>query len=560
MLRAARVIRTHLQLKHTTVTHSEGKLIVAILVLAALLRLWDLGSNPPGVIPDEAEFGYAAYSIIHTGTTSYGNSNPLLFYAPGDYYPPLYTYILIPLVWLFGLSITIVRLPSAVFGIISCIFVYILIRQLYRSRLAALAGALLMAINPWSLFYSRQGRFEMIGLALVLAGVIAFIYAISKGSRKSIIWSAALLGLSLFANDSTKIVVPLLAGALCVYAWPQLRMKRRRLYAFAGVFTLFLVLTAKVVFIDGQIGDYTQAAGSLTSELAVTVNEERRFSDAPQLIKTVFHNKATVLAHRYLTEFVSVFSVDWLFVNGHGHPQESIGRYGQYLLFELPLFFIGLTYMWKRKRESMLLVFWLLAAHIPGAVTSGRFFPYRSILMLPVPIIISSVGADTYVAWVSQMSRRQRIAIGSISAFIICSVTAGFLSTYFYEFPVYSSEWRYKEKTDALRYAIRQEATYEHIFIAGQFESTYAFMSGLDPKLYANAVSSPKNYNDIPTVVLGKYTFGSFPVSSIATPSAYFPPDSLVIADTVPDGVEPIRKFVGTEPLRPVYVAFDTDP
>ena len=41
--------------------------LLIALVLATILRLWNLGTNPPGLTPDEAALGYNAYSILHTG-------------------------------------------------------------------------------------------------------------------------------------------------------------------------------------------------------------------------------------------------------------------------------------------------------------------------------------------------------------------------------------------------------------------------------------------------------------------------------------------------------------
>jgi len=88
-------------------------LLVLILFIAALLRLGNLGGNPPGLTPDEAALGYNAYSILKTGRDEYGQILPVVFKSFGDYKPELYVYLTVPSVAIFGLTEFAVRFPSA---------------------------------------------------------------------------------------------------------------------------------------------------------------------------------------------------------------------------------------------------------------------------------------------------------------------------------------------------------------------------------------------------------------------------------------------------------------
>ncbi len=42
-------------------------LLLLIVVLAALTRLWHLGTLPAGFTADEASMGYNAFTLLHTG-------------------------------------------------------------------------------------------------------------------------------------------------------------------------------------------------------------------------------------------------------------------------------------------------------------------------------------------------------------------------------------------------------------------------------------------------------------------------------------------------------------
>src|SRR3989338_11518165 len=139
------------------------KLIIwLIIILGAVLRLWGLGGNPPGLYWDEVSLGWNAYSILKTGLDEHGRFLPIdTFFAFGDYKPPLYIYAVVPSIWIFGLNEFAVRFPSALAGTLLIVVTYLLAKVLLRSHLSVRQGetfsdrvatlsALLVAISPWS--------------------------------------------------------------------------------------------------------------------------------------------------------------------------------------------------------------------------------------------------------------------------------------------------------------------------------------------------------------------------------------------------------------------------
>ncbi len=102
-----------------------------IVLLAVALRLWHLGSVPSSMNADEIAIGYNSYSILKTGKDEYGASMPLSFRSFDDYKAPLYIYLTVPFVALLGLTDIAVRLPSAVAGIITVLFTYWLVLELF---------------------------------------------------------------------------------------------------------------------------------------------------------------------------------------------------------------------------------------------------------------------------------------------------------------------------------------------------------------------------------------------------------------------------------------------
>jgi 4-amino-4-deoxy-L-arabinose transferase-like glycosyltransferase len=126
-----------------------------IVLVAIVLRFYQLGHIPPSPDWDEVALGYDAYSIIHTGRDEFGKFLPVVLRSFDDYKPALYAYLTIPTVYLFGLTVWAVRIPSAIFGVISVIATFYLVKELFKRNDLALVSSFLLAISPWSIQFSR---------------------------------------------------------------------------------------------------------------------------------------------------------------------------------------------------------------------------------------------------------------------------------------------------------------------------------------------------------------------------------------------------------------------
>ena len=67
-------------------------LLFLIIILALILRFYQLGRTPVSLEWDEVAIGYDAYSILKTGRDQYGKFLPLTFRSLDDYKPPIYEY------------------------------------------------------------------------------------------------------------------------------------------------------------------------------------------------------------------------------------------------------------------------------------------------------------------------------------------------------------------------------------------------------------------------------------------------------------------------------------
>src|SRR3989338_6516297 len=173
-------------------------LLILIIIVASALRLWQLGKVPSSPDWDEVALGYNAYSILQTGKDEYGKFLPIVLRSFDDYKPALYSYLTIPSILIFELNVFAVRLPSAIFGIISVVATYLLVKELFSMKssfeiqsskeiskekndwkleILALLSAGLMAISPWHIQFSRVAFEANIGVALNVFGILFFLKA-----------------------------------------------------------------------------------------------------------------------------------------------------------------------------------------------------------------------------------------------------------------------------------------------------------------------------------------------------------------------------------------------
>ena len=190
-------------------------LFIAILLLCVILRFYKITKVPISLNWDEVSNAYNAYSILSTAKDEYGNFLPLVNRSFDDYKPPAYMYSAIPFVWIFGLSEFAARLPSAVFGVLTCISIFFLAKKLTGDSAVSYASFFVLSITPWHVQFSRAGFEANIGLFFAVSGFTALFFALRENQSKLknytfVLMSAAFFALSFYSYHAYRITVPLM--------------------------------------------------------------------------------------------------------------------------------------------------------------------------------------------------------------------------------------------------------------------------------------------------------------------------------------------------------------
>jgi len=158
-------------------------LLLIIVMLALFLRLYDVGKVPAGIHRDEESHGYNAFSLLNTGKDRYGESFPILFRSFGSYQPPLYTYLAVIPIKLFGNTIQSVRLVSVFFGTALVLITFFFAQNLFKSKYKdglSLVFALIIAISPIFIYFSRLVAEGNLGVTIFVASMLFFLVSLRK--------------------------------------------------------------------------------------------------------------------------------------------------------------------------------------------------------------------------------------------------------------------------------------------------------------------------------------------------------------------------------------------
>ena len=509
-------------------------LIVGILLLGFLLRSYDLYSYPSGFTPDEASFGYDAYSILKTGRDQWGKQLPLSLESFGDFKPPLYAYVLVPSVALLGLNKFSVRFPNALAGTLAILFTYLMVKELFGSEKegffaskykgVAKIASLLLAVSSWHAMLSRGGFEANLTTLLTPLAVYLFIKGLKK--PKALIFSALVFGLNLFSYHSARVVTPLLMILLVfTYRKEITVINKKQLLVPMFVFSVFLSLMI-YSFFEGagkRVADRSILQGAL--EEAAGPRLELINKGYPPFIARLIHNKYQVAVRRFTNNYGQYFSGKFLFTEGPAEATYGMipGR-GVLYWFELPflLSFIVLLIKSKEKRLLIFLLGWLLISPIPAALATGRGYAgNRAATMIPSIQVILALGA-VYLDAISRKVVKGRLGNYIRAEYIFVSLVffIFFIKDYFASPPqilaqatlygnLEAAAWL-SSNAGSTQIVISRKLSEPHIYVA--------FANKWNPVSYQEATKDWSRYKKEGLLFLdqlGEYRLGNYTFSDI---------------------------------------------
>lgn len=463
---------------------------LVILLVASLLRLWRLDEVPLNLFGDEVDVGYHAYSLLQTGKDYMGQLLPVYIHSLAEWRAPLFIYSTIPSIAVFGLNEWGVRLPAAIFGIIGVLLLYLLGRRLFNQKVG-LISALLLAMLPWHIHYSRAAFEVTLLLVLLLAATLLFL----TGGKRNIVLSSILFALTPYTYSTAVVFTPL-------YVLLLIFLKRRELPR--QELSHFLVTAFVLILPFIYVTAFGPAAGrfSLISvfgddRLIDTINIER--TETGLTYERLFHNKLIGWGEVIVANYVQAFSPEFLFANGDPNPRHSVPGTGVLYWAFLPMLLMGIYKLAKVKLPNLLLLGWLLLAPIPASLTvDGANHATRLFLLIPPLVLISGYGAY----WLMQQKGKYwKISSAVIGAFLLLNLI-GYYHRYFNHYNL--QFWRYWHHgyKDAMQEIGQKQDDYQLAFINNTYEPSllhYLFWTKYSPEKFQREFNSDIPKEDLLT-------------------------------------------------------------
>lgn len=416
---------------------SEWGALILIVVLGAVLRFVFLDKYPPSLNWDEVSHGYNAFSILKTGNDEWGNKLPLIFQAYGDYKLPLYIYLSTPFVAIFGLNSISIRLLSFLAGSLLPIIIFLVIKKVIpKHPHVAIIASLVSAFSPSTIFLSR------IALEANLFVLIFFISTYFLIDKKYGL-SSFFYALSIFTYNSSRVILPFYLILLFFLIVKNNYQFKTNWYKF-----LFLFITL-IIFIFQSFQNIGQARYkwvTLLDQGAVNQINELRMRYPRFLV-----NKVTYFTYNATKNYISHLNPNYLFIKGGSHYQFNLPNFYLVSPFFIPFLIIGLYNFFVSIRKKsfysfMIVLFCLLVAPIPSAITRDAPHILRSIVLIPTAIIMISFAFINLKRWKLYLS-----LIFTVLILIISQIQ--FWKQYINYSKEYSSLWQYgyKEVVDFVK-------------------------------------------------------------------------------------------------------------
>lgn len=444
-------------------------ILSTIFILALFLRVIDLSKIPNGLHQDELNAGYQGYKIIHTGRDLQGNFLPLYINRFGDYRPGGIFYIDGLFTSLAGLNTFTIRFPSAFIGALTVFPVFFLTLLISRKKEIGYLAALFIAISPWHIVASRATSEQVIALFLIITGVFLLLKALEERKVSWFVYSGIILSLSYFFYHTPRVFIPafltLFLGVMLFT--PLFNSTKKPVFNKKSFIILWIVISALTVgltFTKFGIGRFSQTSIFSTSD---TASKIKTLSDTDQNITTarIFHNKAVVYTKLFIDQYLSYFSLEFLFIKGGLPDRYVVPDMGLFYYIELPLIFFGLYFLVKKKDMFFVIpLLWLLCGPLAASITTEDVPNIeRALFMLPAFQIIEAYG----LYYVYQLlGKRKQILFLSI---IIVGLTIN-LIYFFHQYIVHSPSYvayRRDDGTEQLFGNLKQrEKEYKVIYLS----------------------------------------------------------------------------------------------
>lgn len=374
--------------------------LIAIILVAAVLRFAGLGHIPAGLYRDEAFNGLDALNVLR--------GQHALYFTANNGREPMFIYLVALSVAALGRSPLALRLPAALASLLTVPATFLMARALFGKRVGLLSAAIL-AVTLWHVHLAHIGLRAV--LLPLFAALIVWQAACGWRTKRASHWIAAgiLYGLSFYTYSAARFT-PLIIAAMIVYTWlahPQAR---------ADALRAALPFTAAALIVVAPLAIYTLSHWRVVMGRSGQVTVFNPDIGGPDPWLTLARNVVRALG-------MFVWRGD--FIARHNLPYRPV--------FDplMSVFFLaGVAIAFIRARRdvaSALALLWIVIMLVPTILAEDTPHFLRAVGVLPIAVVLPALTLDQIAGCKSQIAgRNMRIGYWAILALAVSLAFAGY--------------------------------------------------------------------------------------------------------------------------------------
>lgn len=472
-------------------------IVVCIIIAGLFFSLYKYNQVPACINADEAAFGYNAYSILKTARDEYGHFMPLRFVSFLDFKLPLYTYLSVPFVGLFGLNDYSTRALNILVAFSLLVATYKLSCNLFGDKKTALIITLFISMSPWIYILTRHAHEGPLSVLFVLLSLNSLLFFIKKSSLKDFFLANIFILGSVFSYHSARMFLVLIIVIQVVYLILS-RKKHTRNQNLIYMLSIIIVFT----FSFGTDARYgvnrvTQLLFLKNEGFALRVAEYRSEHNV-----RLIHNKATEAVRDITYRYMSQISPEFLVIHGDTNWRFGFQNLGLITPIEYGLIFVGLYYLFKnQERYRWVVLFFLLVSPLPNAFTWQDASIIRTYIFVFPLMMIVGYGVRWSLKDASKIQKLYVIPVVGILILTYLYFRYGSWDIYFNHYSkraVVTRAWQcgYKELVDYIRINYDK---YDQFVITDKHGQPYIYLLyylKYEPRKYQSQakISAPDKY------------------------------------------------------------------
>ena len=443
-------------------------ILAAIIFLAAVLRLWNIGAGDP--LGDEVLYAFRAvgpldYDIAEFQTTPlqwFDGHIPWWTKLSFHDHPPLVFWVQNFFIKIFGENLFAFRFSAALFGIASVFLIYKLGALLF-SPLAGIISAMILAVSSNHVLISRVGLQE----SYVIFFLLLFSYALLRSLKnEKFLWLAGIaLGFGLLTKFTAFISVPILFTYFFIFRKDYFLNRK-----FWLMLALFVMISSPLFIYNFEL---YKAVGHFDFQFSYI------FGQNPEVWKIAPGKEEAGSFFNRVRNFLPnlVQSSSWLFLLAS---------------------FLGLSALFKSR-------FLLISLAFLVFLILGFIGPQMRFLSMLIPFLALGIGFFIYGAY-ERFPKLKTVIICFFAAFIIFEIAYSVNSQLIY-YPKGPSPWFYSQKLryENYNWGFTELGKYLDKELSGKFpafvfDARYKFIEALQAK--AVGAAKQKGAEPYPALII----------------------------------------------------------